>query len=237
MKEKYKKWKEWMQNPRYRALAKLGWWIIFFVIVYFIVISHSPGKLYGGGDEEAKVSNDEIENYVNMTSYEYEYSLTYKENEKNITVIITGTHYDKKDYFTIADREFYDDGTLYEVIRSEKKLLGIHDLGLPISLYDIYPTQVHVWLKMGTLEEEIKYHDETKNTSYFYKIDEDLVIDLSVISNKNYIVSIEIDLVDFLYTKDLQFEKFDVILKYKNINNISSYERNFSEYTIVTESE
>jgi len=238
VKEKYKIWEEWMKNPRYKALARLGFWIIFFVIVYLIVTASSSTYKYGGVDEEPKISTNEIENYLNMRNYEYEYSISYRIGEEDVAVEITGTHYDKKEYFTIGDKEYYDDGTLYEVIRSERKLVEIEDLGLPISLYDIYPAHVHIWLTMGVLEEQIKYQDEdTKNSSYFYRLNDDLGITLSVVSKGVYIVSVDIDLLDFLYTKDIQAESFNVTLKYKNINNISSYERNFSEYSIVSESE
>ena len=235
MKEKYAIWKEWMTNPRYKAFAKLGFWIIFFVTLFLIAyISALFRQPLIPPAREPAVVRSPIDNFINMDNFEFTYIFTtqllYGEEEK---VTIVGTFFNEKYYFTIGEREYYDNSTLYLVDRMDRQLIEVEELSLPFSRELIRLEVIHSWMIAATFEEETVYRDGRTVSSYFYRNEEGRHILITIEIYRGYITSVTLDLTNFLSTYYLYYEKFVAVLNFENINNIASFERNFNEWAII----
>ena len=80
-KEKYRAFKEWKKNPRHKALYQLLCWFAFFGIVYLVAISGLFTANYVPRTDKKDEVQDSLENYLNMDSYEYEYSILQDSNK------------------------------------------------------------------------------------------------------------------------------------------------------------
>lgn len=237
MKEKYRKFKELKRNPRYNALFKLIFWFLFFGIIYLIIISGISPSKYAKVTDNGIVNKtiNPIENYGNMQNYEYTYTFNYNDGTDK-TVVVNGTYFKEKYYFTIGENTYYFSDEIYLVLKDSKELLLAPKIDLPIGLTEIDKMVVSNWLSSSSKESEITYNDNSKIVEYIYTVENSYKIYLEVSIKNYYIETINMNLVDFLSTKDLQFKKFDVKIEYKNINNISSYKRNYDEYEVIHES-
>lgn len=234
MKEKYRAFKEWRKNPRHNALFQLLCWFIFFATLYLLACSGVFSPKYRASsrdDNVGKVTNDSIENYINMNSFEYQYIINYDDN----TVTIDGIVYDGKNYFSIGDNKYYEDEVIYLVDEENKLLIANPEIDLPISLSQIDRTAIHLWLSEGSTYEKISYNDGSTSKIIRYSPTEEYVIEIDIKENEHLINSLEIDLVELLQAKNMQYNNFKVNISYTNINNISSYEKNYDEYEIVEE--
>lgn len=233
MKEKYKAFKEWRKNPRYNALFKLLCWFIFFATLYLLACAGVFAPKYKSSSKDSnngRVTNDSVENYINMSSYEYEYNIKYDDN----TVNINGIFYDNKYYFSIEDKNYYDNGTLYFVDEDKKQLIEITDIDLPISLNEIERNIIHMWLDEGEIYETIAYKDGSKIVTYLYSPTDEYDIKVVATESEHLINYVEIDLLELFQTKNIEYNNFNVNIKYTNINNISSYEKNYEkDYEII----
>jgi hypothetical protein len=237
VKEKYNKYKELKKNPRYNALFKLLFWFAFFGILYLIVISGvSQSKYVTTNDgESTKVTTNSVENYNNMKSYEYQYILNYNDGtDKN--VIVDGTYFEENYYFKIGENNYYFSDSLYLVLRDTKQLLVDPKIDLPISLTEIDRFVIYNWINGAEKDSEVTYKDNSKVIEYVYSVDDSYKVYIEVYEKDYMIEKIDINLIDFLSTKNLQLNKFDIHIEYKNINNISSYEKNYDEYETIDES-
>ena len=111
MKEKYKAFKEWKKDPKHKALYQLMCWFGFFSIVYLVAISGLFSADYVPSSSSSESKKDSLENYLNMTSYEYEYSILHDSNNINVT----GIAFKDKNYFEVGNNKYYYDGNLYLV--------------------------------------------------------------------------------------------------------------------------
>lgn len=232
MKEKYRAFKEWKKNPRHRALFELLCWFIFFGILYLIAVSgvFSPKYRTSNRDNESgKMTNDSIENYINMSSFEYQYIINYDDN----TITIEGIVYDGKNYFTIDDNKYYEDEILYLVDEENKLLIANPEIELPILLSEIDRNAIYLWLNDGSTYEKISYNDGSTSKIIKYSPTEEYVIEISTKEKEHLINSLEIDLTELLQAKNIVYNTFLVNITYTNINNISSYEKNYDDYKIV----
>lgn len=229
MKEKYRAFKEWKKDPKHKAAYQLLCWFSFFGIVYLVAISGLFHADYipktNSSEEEVK---DTLVNYLDMKIYEYEYSILHDNN----TIKIAGIVSDDKNYFELNANRYYEDTTTYLVDEINKQLIEQETIGLPISLKEINPESIHKWITEGTKYETIEYNDGNKKITYIYSKDG---YDIKIITNesKNIINSLEVDLTNLLLSRGEQVLTFVVNIKYDNINNISSYDRHYDEYSII----
>lgn len=239
MKENYRKFKELMKNSRYRAIIKLFLWFLFFALLYLIINNGMVTSKYvsnnSNNNGKIKKTNDAIENYKNMKNYEYMYTFTYNDGSDK-TIIVNGTYFDEKYYFSIGDNNYYFADELYLVLKDTNELVLDPKIDLPISLTEIDKGVIYNWLSSSSKESEITYNDNSKIAEYLYSVKDAYKIIIETFIKDYYIEKIDINLVDFLSTKNLQLQKFNVKIEYKNINNISSYERNYDKYEVINES-
>ena len=231
MKEKYKAFKEWKKNPRHKALYQLLCWIMYFVILYLVAISGIFGPHYksSSSPSEENFTSDVVENYRIMNSYEYEYNITYDEQ----IIIIKGLAFEDKYYYTIGDNAYYDDGILYLVDEENKQLIVNPEIELPIPLLEIEQGSIYNWLKEAIVDESIEYSNNDKKVTYKYAPTNEYEIIINT-SEKDYLINeLEMDLTNFLLSKDIQVNTFKFNVKYTNINNIKSYEKNYTDYQVI----
>lgn len=227
MKEKYLAFKEWKKNPRHKALYQLMCWFAFFAIVYLVAISGLFSADYVSNTSSKEVK-DSLENYLNMTSYEYEYDIVY--DTSNIKV--TGVVFKDKNYFEIGTSKYYYDGSLYLVDEVQKKLIEQKYTTLPLDLMEMDQDSIHKWLSEGTKYETIEYNDGEKEVTYLYTQDE-YEIKIKTEESDNLINNLELDLTEFMLARGTTVTTFTVNIVYDNINNISSYDRHYDEYEII----
>lgn len=232
MKDKFLAFKEWKKNPRHKALFQLLCWFIFFGTLYLLacvgIFSPKYKSSYDSSDK-GKVTDNSIDNYINMSSYEYEYNISYDNN----IVTIKGIVYNDKNYFAIGENKYYDNGELYLVDEENQKLLPNPIIDLPIALAEMDRTTIHLWLSEATIYETISYKDGSKIITYKYSPTDEYEIEIIANENDNLINTLEIDLLELLLTKNIEYNNFNINISYKNINNILSYEKNYDEYEIV----
>lgn len=234
MKEKYRAFKEWKKNPRHSALFKLLCWFIFFSALYLLACAGVFSPKYRSNnktDNSGKITNDSVENYINMNSFEYQYIINYDDN----TVVIDGIVYDDKNYFSIGDNKYYEDEVIYFVDEENKLLIANPEIELPILLNEINRTTIYLWLSEGTTYEKISYNDGSTSKIIKYAPTEEYAIEIAIKEKENLINSLEIDLVELLQAKNITYNTFLVNINYTNINNISLYEKNYDEYEIIEE--
>jgi len=231
VKDKYAKWKELMKNPRYKALAKLGFWIIFFGVL--ILISVIASMFTRNRPPIIRIEpQTPIEVFANMQNFEYKYTITYRlPNEEEVTIVIEGIYFDNNYYFNIGNQEYYLSDAIYLVDRSERSLTEVETKELLLVRDVLSIKNVHYLITSGALEEEISYKDGHTTTNYIYA-KEEIKIPIEVEKEENMIRSIRLNLVENKYREETPYEIFNVVMIFNNINNISSFVRNFSEFTI-----
>ena len=233
MKEKYQAFKKWKKNPRNKALYQLLCWFLFFFILYIVAISgiFSPSYTpnYSSDSDKVKVTSNSIDNYGNMQSYEYEYNIIY--NNENI--VMKGLAFEDNKYYTIDNNTYYDDGTIYMVDDENKQLIADPVINLPITITEIESEAIYNWLKEAVVDESIEYNDGNKTVTYIYEPTEEYAIKL-IAKEKDYLIyNIEVDLTEFLLTKNIQISQFKININYTNVNNISSYDKNYDDYELI----
>lgn len=232
MKEKYRAFKEWKKNPRHNALYQLLCWFIFFATLYLLACAGVFSPNYQSSNtnkENNKFTTNTVENYGKMNNYEYEYNINYDNN----SIVIKGIVYDSKNYFTINDIEYFDDGNLYLVDHENRKLLMNPTTNIPISLSEISQESIYLWLSGATKIDSLEYKDGTVLVTYLYSPTPEYDIKITS-SEKDYLIdSLKIDLLEFLLTKNLHYTNFTIDISYTNINNIYSYEKNYEEYEVI----
>lgn len=234
MKENYRKYKELMKNPKYRALNKLGLWILFFGLIYLFVLLGFGTRVPVNKSNSLSKEKNALEYYANMSSFDFIYTFKYKDDyDKELK--ITGTFIDNKYYFNINEEEYYYKDELYLVLKETKSLVKNPQIELVNYLFDIDKDKIYEWISNSSKESETKYKDGLIITEYLYK-ETDANIILKVSEKNNKIIAVNLNLVDFLSTKDLHLQKFDLFIEYDNINNIDSINNNYDEYEIITES-
>lgn len=231
MKEKYRAFKEWKKNPRHRALYQLFCWFIFFATLYLLACLgvFAPKYQYRSANETEEENS--IINYLKMNNYEYEYNIKY--NQFDFTV--KGVFFDKKQYFTINNQPYYDNEKLYVVDNINRTLIKIDENSLEIPLNDISHDMIATWLENATITETIEYNDGEKNVTYFFQSDLGYTIEFKTTEKDNFIQNINFNLVDYLNNKGLNCSQFEVNLSLTNINNISSYEKDYDSYQILND--
>lgn len=235
MKEKREKFKEMLKNPRKKALFQLKCWLIAFLVFYGIVlITPHPTPKYVSSNSNINFETDTIENLKNMSSFEYKYTISYQGKEEEMI----GTFFQKNDYFTYLGEEYYKtvDG-IYLVNEKEKSLLPVSNPMVLLLFDDLKRENLENYMKDGEVIEEKEYKDGKKVTSFRYQVGEEKYLSMVVTEQDHFIVDISIDLKEYLETKQLFYDIFEVHLEYNEINSLVSYSKNYADYQVVLEGE
>ena len=168
MKEKYNKYKELKQNPKYNALFKLMGWFIFFIIIGIL------GRV-AGQNEQSTILKENIETKTtynemktNLTNNNIKLKLNIKEN---LEYYIEGTIIEDIFEGTIEYEDnlykiMIEDLKLYILTKEEKTLN--EEISQNINLNNLFPKNIFELTKgelpiRKELEEDITYN---------YKIDD-----------------------------------------------------------------
>lgn len=230
IKETIKKIKIISKNPKKKALLQLGAWLLFFLISYIVIIllpHHTPK--YKISNDKKKI--DAVTNFQDMKSFEYTYTFSYLDKEEKMV----GTYFDKKYYFTYLNQEYYStDKKIYRVDSNQKTLFSVNEFIVNLSLEELDPESLSIFLKEGTLVEEKEYKDGKKVSNYEYNKDGKKIL-LTTTSMDNYIQDIVVDLREYVSNETVTYDKFQVHLEYSEMNNLTSYSKNYTDYQIIQE--
>lgn len=227
MKEKIKKIKEMSKDPRKKALLQLGAWFLFFFLSYIIIILiPRPTPQYHSSNSNKGNTNS---SYSTWKNFEYVYTFMYQEKEEQIK----GTYFDEKYYFTYLGNEYYSTLTnVYKVDSIKKQLSLERNFFLSLSVKELEPITIKNMIDSSTKREEKEYKDGKKITSYEYTQDENSIFITTTEQNKEMV---EV-LLDYQNTYPT-FAGLKIKLEYQEVNNLSSYSKNYLDYQVLTEGE
>lgn len=228
MKEKIKRIKEMTKNPRKKALLQLGAWILFFFISYIIIIllPHPTPKYESPSNSN---SVDSISQFQEMNNFEYTYTFSYQGKQEQIA----GTYFDKKYYFTYLGKEYYSSlGNIYQVNSINKTFIPVDDFIINLSLKELSVDSLTQFMKDGKLLEEKEYKDGKKVSNYEYIKDEKKII-ITAVEKDKYIRELSLDLKEYMSNETIIYDNFQVTLELDEINNLSSYSKNYLDYQVV----
>ncbi len=212
-------------NPRKHAFLQLGLWILFFLCVYmaFFILPKAPVSYSSSSTK----SDDFLENYQSRENFQYHMTFTYNEN----TQLLEGTYYEKKNYITYANKEYFvEDGISYVVDSALQTLKEERPFFIQLSIKELSPSTISLWIQNGTLEEQMKYKDGRIKTTYRYEIEAGSEILLTVLEEDYEIQEVELDLTNYLMSKNMVYSSFKVDITYSEINNLMSYSKNYDQY-------
>jgi len=159
MKEKYRKYKEFISVPKNRSLTLLALYGIFFIFVFIIINTHKPTKspvqdnINENNIVETKEDNKNIE--VEVTSYEY----TYDFNINDIVTNIKGTYYNGDELFSLNNSKYYiKEGIIYSMDNIKQDNFEYPILKFKYNIMDNiinnYPYETKTEYKDGTIKYE-----------------------------------------------------------------------------------
>ncbi len=232
MKEKIKKIKEMAKNPRKKALLQLGAWILFFFISYIIIILlPHPTPKYSSPSNSNSV--DSISQFQEMENFEYTYTFSYQGKREQIV----GTYFDKKYYFTYLGKEYYSAlENIYQVNSTNKTFIPVDNFIINLSLKELSIDSLTQFMKDGILIEEKEYKDGKKVSNYEYIKDGKKII-MAIVEKDKYIREVSLDLKEYMSNANITYDNFQVELEFNEINNLSSYSKNYLDYQVVLEGE
>ena len=210
-----KQTKEFLKDPKKKALTQLAIYGVFFIFV-FILINSSGKEVNTPTIEESKTP---IEYYEDMTSYDYK--VIYTSIDK--ADIIEGTYYDNKSLFTYNNLKYYYEDLLY-VINNDSYILS----NIEYDVSKIFNKNLHSISDNLNEESKTTYKDGKVITNY--TLDSNIIynylyntestytnlVSVSITESDDIITNITIDLINL----GLALNKIEI--EYSNINNIES---------------
>ena len=160
-------------------------------------------------------SKNAIENYGNMNSYEVTYDINVI--EKNIN----------KTYYIFENK-------IYLVDDINNKLILLTDKNSIFNKFDfnlLLKKDTYNTIKYSEEKAKTEYKDGTATVEYLYKNYKGNYINMVVKEGNGLINSIDYDFTNY-YDKTI-YQSLKVNVTYSNIDNLSSYNRNYNKYTIV----
>jgi len=214
--------KEFLKDPKKKALMQLGIYAIFFILVFIFI---STGEKHINVPSVSSPDTP-IEYYENMSSYDYK--VTYSNIDK--VDIIEGTYYNNTSLFTYNNLKYYYENLLYVIDNDSYTLASIE--------YDISKIfNKNLYSIFNDLKEESKttYKDGKvvtnytldSNKIYNYLFDEESnynnLVNVSITENNDTITTITFDLINLGITLN------KIEIEYSNFNNIESLDVSTNE--------
>lgn len=216
------KTKEFLKDPKKKALIQLCIYAVFFIFV-FILINSSENKVNIPIIEQ---SEKPIEYYEDMTSYDYK--VIYTNIDK--TDVIEGTYYNGTSLFTYNNLKYYYEDLLY-VINNDSYILS----NIEYDISKMFNKNLHSIFDNLNEESKTTYKDGKVMTNYtldsniiynyLYNIESTYtnLVSLSITESNEIITNIIIDLSNLgLYLNKIEVE-------YTNINNIEGLDVHTNE--------
>lgn len=217
--------KEFLKDPKKKALTQLGVWAIFFVFVFMFLNSGSDTPVVNTSVDDTKTA---IETYSDMKGYTYK--VTYTNLDK--IDIIEGTFYNNTSLFTFNNIKYYYENSLY-IIDNDSYYLG----NIEYNISKIFNSNLKTIINELVEESKTTYKDGTIVTNYtidsnkvykyLYEVESVYTnnINVSITEKDNIVTNVVFDLTNL----GLNLTKIEV--EYSNINNIESLEFNKDNYT------
>lgn len=217
-----KKAKEFLKDPKKKALTQLAIYGVFFIFV-FILINSSGNRVSTPIVEESKTP---IEYYEDMASYDYK--VTYTNIDK--VDVIEGTYYENTSLFTYNNLKYYYDDLLY-VIDNDSYILS----NIEYDVSKIFNKNLHTMFDNLNEESKTTYKDGKVITNYtldskvihqyLYNTESTYtnLVNVSITESNEIVTHISIDLINL----GLHLNKIEV--EYSNINNIESLDVHTNE--------
>lgn len=209
------KTREFLKDPKKKALTQLGIYGVFFIFV-FILINSSGSSINTPIVEESKTP---IEYYEDMTSYDYK--VIYTNIDK--VDIIEGTYYNNTTLFTYNNLKYYYEDMLY-VINNDSYIIS----NIEYDVSKIFNKNLHTIFNNLNEESKTTYKDGKVVTNYtldsniiynyLYNMESSYtnLVGVSITESNNIITNINFDLTNLgLYLNKISIE-------YSNTNNIES---------------
>jgi len=181
-------------------------------------------------------SKDATENYGNMNSYEVIYNINITEKNINKTYKITGTYFEDKYYLLLDNKAYYIfEDKIYLVDDINSKLILLTDKNSIFNKFDfnlLLKKNTYNTIKYSEEKAKTEYKDGTATVEYLYKNYKNNYITMIVKEGNGLINSIDYDFTNY-YDKNI-YQLIKVNVTYSNIDNLSSYNRNYDKYTIIS---
>lgn len=221
--EYIKKIKEFLKDPKKKALTQLGIYIIFFIFVFILL--NSSDEINNNVLEEKIKSSIDI--YEDMKGYTYK--VVYTNVDK--VDIIEGTYYKDKSLFNYNNLKYYYEDSLYVISDYSytntvieyniSKIFSNNFINIINKLEEVSETKY----KDGTVE---KNYTISANEIYRYLFDTEYVyeelVNVNITEYENQIQKITIDL------SSLNINLLKIEIEYSNIDNIEDLEFNKDNY-------
>ncbi len=228
MKESIETIKRLWQNPRYKSLIKLGFWLVFFSIVILMIRGANQMSNYSN-NSDISTQSDKVKDLANYQNYEFTITIT---DSNNLITKLVGTYYQNKHYFTCNDKTYYYDGkTLYEVDELNHNLVKIDIVPWQLILYVWDHTIIDDYISQAIPDSETTYNDGNTVNKYHYDTESDILFvkDISTNKSNGIINRIEMNI--------QQDTLYNVIIDYQHINNIASFNIDYSNFNIIEKSD
>lgn len=222
MKEKYKKYKEFMSVPKNKSLTLIVFYVIFFAFVFVVL---STGKTVQQPVINNDVDNNTEQNIDNKIKEVKSYEISYEFNIDDKYTIVNGIFYNDDMIFTINNEKYYiKEGSIYtsnnQKIESFEYPLLKFKYSIMDNIINNYKYETKTEYKDGNIKYE--YIIPIKEFSQYYNegnINEGNV--LITITKNDYISQIDVDLKEYYNVNN-----YLVTIKYSNINGIESLDIN-----------
>lgn len=224
----FKKISEYWGIPRYRALIKLGLYLIFFGLIFLYLEVMS--LLSSGSSSIEDV--DALDKFKTMNNYEYNYVLETNILDKVYTVDVNGLRYDGKDLFEVSNYDYYVENS---IIYSDNHSVDITEV-LPVDLLMFRPENLYSKLENSIDREVVEYQNGDKKVMYKIPVHEfnvgflqginvdNEVVQITTYESNNEIYKLELDIYNVMKLVNPEFESYTVLIEYSNINNIKDVE-------------
>lgn len=179
MKKKYSRYKELMSVPRYKALFKLGGWIVFFII-FFVLVAVSrqiPINDYKPKEENTKITYTKMKNNL-LNNLNVKYTIGDYLIEGIISNnVLTGTIENNSSLI-----KFKYDGINFYTLKKEEEIIS-NDLYIDLNKNYFLPKYIIDLLN----ENDSLLHQSADEKVYSYLIND---VSLSVYVNEKAIIKI-----------------------------------------------
>lgn len=219
--------KEIRKDKRKSALASLGIWILFFVLVISCV-GKAPKEITIRTDKEEEIITNPLDNFKNMKSYDVSYLVETNVNNYTINSTYHGGNnyyiYDNNNYYLENDILYYVDNINMQLKKfniDNNSVFGIIDIKL------LTKDSLHTIITSSEEESKTSYKDGKVVKNYIYTTSDNRKMYITTTEIDNTINKIVIDYKEYFNTS---YAILKVTCDYQNINNILEYDKDYTKY-------
>ena len=187
--------------------------------------------------KEEVVKKTALDNYKEMTNYNFVLSISEDKNNNSEPHIYNGKTYNG--ISIIDDKYFLKDNVIYEI--KDNKIKILEATLFDINIFKLKPVNISDLTQLGELNFETKYSDGSVEKSYLVPLKEVVksfkgeqlndpkkTVEIKYKEKDNYVVEVELDLTN--YQQYINNTSYTYIIKitYNNINHIEPFKTDYS---------